>query len=328
MKIAINGLGRIGRVTMRHILDDSSLELVAVNDLVDIETVAHLIEFDSVYRGLNKPISAHGDTLVIDGKEIVYTQIKNPSEAKWGTLGVDVVIDCTGIFKTYEAAHQHIDAGAKKVVLSYPTSDAKIKSVVLGVNDKDIQNDDKIISNASCTTNCSAPIIKLIHNKWGIKRGFLSTIHAFTADQNINDAAHKDLRRARAASTNIIPTSTGAAKAISLVFPEVEGKIDGSAYRVPVITGSCIDVVLELEKEFSVEEINQEIKRAAENEMKNIVEYTEKPIVSSDIIGNPASSIFDAALTQDSNGLLKIVSWYDNEYGYSKRLVDLIHLLK
>lgn len=322
-RIAINGLGRIGRVTLRSILDRNAFNVVSINDLVDINTAAHLIEFDSIYGRMNKEVSVEGNQIVIGNSRIEYSQIRDPKEAKWGELNIDVVIDCTGLYKTYDLAHQHIEAGAKKVVLSYPVGDKKIRSIVLGVNSEELSQDDLIVSNASCTTNCSAPIIKLIDQKWGIKRGFLSTIHAYTADQRVNDSAHKDLRRARAAATNIIPTSTGAAKAISLVYPHVEGKIDGSAFRVPVITGSCIDVLLELNSDFSADEINQEVKRACNEELKGIVEYTEKEIVSSDIIANTNSSIFDSKLTQNSNGLLKIVSWYDNEYGYSNRLVDL-----
>lgn len=328
MNIAINGLGRIGRVTLRHLLNDKSLKVVAINDLTDIETAAHLVEFDSVYRHIGKEVSVSGSQLVIDGHKINYSQHKNPLDVNWGSMNVDVVIDCTGIFKKYEEAHKHIEAGAKKVVLSYPISDKKIKSIVVGVNHKDITSDDKVLSNASCTTNCAAPIVKLIQDKWGIKRGYLSTIHAFTADQRVNDSAHSDLRRARAASTNIIPTTTGAAKALALIIPEVEGKIDGIAFRVPVITGSCVDLTLELEKDFEVEDINAEIKRASENEMKNIVKFTTKEIVSSDVIADEHSSVFDANLTQKTTGFLKIVSWYDNEYGYSKRLVDLVKLLK
>lgn len=327
INVAINGFGRIGRVTLRQLLKNDVFNVVAINDLNDSKMSAHLIEFDSVYRGIGETVNCDESSITIGSHRINYTQIRNPLEAKWKAFKVDLVIDCTGIYKTYEAALQHIEAGAKKVLLSYPIDDKKIKSIVLGVNNKELSKDDLVISNASCTTNCAAPILKLIHDKFGIKRGFLSTIHAYTADQNLNDSAHKDFRRSRASATNIIPTSTGAAKALALVIPEIEGKIDGSAYRVPVITGSCIDVVLELEKTFTCEDINKEIKRASENEMRGVVRYTDKEIVSSDIIADAHSSIFDSKLTQESNGLLKIVSWYDNEFGYSNRLVDLCEIL-
>jgi glyceraldehyde 3-phosphate dehydrogenase len=241
----------------------------------------------------------------------------------WAALNVDVVVDCTGLFKTYEKAEGHLKAGAKKVVLSYPVGDDAITSIVLGVNDDLLENNPKIVSNASCTTNCSAPLIKVLENNFGIKRGYLNTIHAYTADQRINDSFHSDPRRGRAAAVNIVPTSTGAAKALGLIFPELKGKITGGSYRVPVITGSCVDMILELEKDATAEEINAAMKAASETDLKGVLEYNTDPLVSSDIVASPFSSIFDSELTSVDNGLVKVVSWYDNEYGYSNRLAEL-----
>ena len=323
IKVAINGMGRIGRTTMRQLLKQDNVTVVAVNDLVPQETLVQLIRFDSVYGRFPSEVKSTEGTITIGEHTIQFCSEPDPAKLPWKSLEVDVVLDCTGLFKTYDKAVAHLEAGAKKVVLSYPVGDDKIKSTVLGVNHELLTADDKIVSNASCTTNCSAPVVKILNDNFGIKRGILNTIHAYTADQRINDSAHKDLRRARAAAVNIIPTSTGAAKAIGKIIPDVDGKIFGSAYRVPVITGSCVDLVVELNKDASAEEINAAIKKEAEGSLKNILEYSEDPLVSSDIVAHPASSIFDSGLTAVQDGLVKVVSWYDNEFGYSTRMAEL-----
>jgi glyceraldehyde 3-phosphate dehydrogenase len=323
IKVAINGLGRIGRTTLRQIVKDKAFSVVAVNDLSPLSVSAHLLKYDSVYGVNSVSVEVKNEKLYLNKKQVHYLQEKQIENINWKKLGVDLVIDCTGIYSSFDKAQQHIKSGAKKVILSYPTSDEKIKNIVMGVNHSTIDKKDVVLSNASCTTNCSAPIIKVLNDAYTIKRGFLSTIHAYTADQRLNDSNHSDLRRARAASVNIIPTKTGASEAIGRVVPEVKNKISGSAFRVPVITGSCIEFVVELEKQTSVEKVNQLIEKATKKELKNIVEYTEDAIVSSDIIGNTHSAIFDANLTQYQNGLLKVSAWYDNEYGYSTRLLDL-----
>ena len=322
-RVAINGLGRIGRVALRKLLVQSNMKIVAVNDLTAIDAAAHLIQFDTIYGPLKEDVKIEDDNIIIGAYCIKYSQEKLLEDLNWQALDIDIVIDCTGLYKDYKKAYGHISAGAKKVILSYPVVDDSIKSIVLGVNEDIISTNDLILSNASCTTNCGAPLLKVIDQKWGVKRGFLTTIHAYTGDQKITDAFHKDLRRSRAAASNIIPTSTGAAKAIAKVYPDLKGKIKGMAYRVPVITGSCVDLLLELENPFNPEAINAEVKRAASQELKGILSYTQHPIVSSDIIANSASGIFDAQLTADSQGLLKVVIWYDNEYGYSSRLIEL-----
>ncbi len=323
IKVAINGLGRIGRTTLRQMLKDKAFSIVAVNDLSPLSVSAHLLKYDSVYGVNSVSVEVKNEKLYLNKKQVHYLQEKQIENINWKKLGVDLVIDCTGIYSSFDKAQQHIKSGAKKVILSYPTSDEKIKNIVMGVNHSTIDKKDVVLSNASCTTNCSAPIIKVLNDAYTIKRGFLSTIHAYTADQRLNDSNHSDLRRARAASVNIIPTKTGASEAIGRVVPEVKNKISGSAFRVPVITGSCIEFVVELEKQTSVEKVNQLIEKATKKELKTIVEYTEDAIVSSDIIGNTHSAIFDANLTQYQNGLLKVSAWYDNEYGYSTRLLDL-----
>jgi glyceraldehyde 3-phosphate dehydrogenase len=323
IKVAINGLGRIGRTTLRQMLKDKAFSIVAVNDLSPLSVSAHLLKYDSVYGVNSVSVEVKNEKLYLNKKQVHYLQEKQIENINWKKLGVDLVIDCTGIYSSFDKAQQHIKSGAKKVILSYPTSDEKIKNIVMGVNHSTIDKKDVVLSNASCTTNCSAPIIKVLNDAYTIKRGFLSTIHAYTADQRLNDSNHSDLRRARAASVNIIPTKTGASEAIGRVVPEVKNKISGSAFRVPVITGSCIEFVVELEKQTSVEKVNHLIEKATKKELKTIVEYTEDAIVSSDIIGNTHSAIFDANLTQYQNGLLKVSAWYDNEYGYSTRLLDL-----
>lgn len=322
-RIAINGLGRIGRTTLRILLERNDVEIIAMNDLTQQEAIVQLIKYDSVYRRLPFNLSVEENTIQVNGHSITYFTQRDPSKLPWKKLDIDVVIDCTGLFKTFEKAESHLLAGAKKVVLSYPVGDDAITSVVLGVNEEVLEANPTIISNASCTTNCSAPLIKVINEKFGIKRGYLNTIHAYTADQRINDSFHKDLRRGRAAAVNIVPTSTGAAKALGKIFPKLEGTISGGAYRVPLITGSCVDLLIETETRVTAEEVNAEMKAASETYLKGVLEYNQDPLVSSDIVASPFSSIFDSQLTTVDNGMLKIVSWYDNEFGYSNRLAEL-----
>ncbi len=329
-KVAINGFGRIGRAVARIIIERAGdLELVAINDLAPAKSLAHLFKYDTNFGKFNGTVAVEGDSIVINGKAVKITAIRNPAELPWGELGVDFVVEATGIFREKESAKggygDHIKAGAKKVLLTVPAKDAIDATVVLGVNDEVLTADTVSISNASCTTNCLAPVAKVLNDTFGIKRGMMTTVHGYTNDQHVLDMIHSDLRRARAAAMNIIPTTTGAAKAVGVVIPALKGKLDGMALRVPVPTGSCVDLVVELEKDASVEEVNAAIKAAAEGDLAGILEYCDEPIVSSDIIGNPASSIFDVACTMTmGNNLIKIVSWYDNEWGYSNRTVDLI----
>lgn len=323
-RIAINGMGRIGRTTLRQLMAlGLNTEVVAVNDLIPLDNLVKLLKFDSVYGRLPYSIEQVDEGFILNGQTIHYTSEPDPSKLPWSKHDVDVVLDCTGLFKSYDKASGHLNAGAKKVVLSYPVGDDRIKSLVLGVNDDLLTADDRIVSNASCTTNCTAPVASILHKAFGIKKGMLSTIHAYTADQRVNDASHKDMRRARASAVNIIPTSTGAAKALGLIIPELAGKVGGSAYRVPVITGSCVDLVVETEKSCTVEEVNALMKAHAEGTMKGILDYSEDDLVSTDIIASPYSSIFDSQLTALQDGLLKVVSWYDNEFGYSTRMAEL-----
>ncbi|MBN1540600.1 type I glyceraldehyde-3-phosphate dehydrogenase [candidate division KSB1 bacterium] len=327
IKVGINGFGRIGRLVFRAAFDRTDMEIVHVNDLTDAATLAHLLKYDSVHGIYQKSVKAEGDTMIVDGKKIKVSAEKDPAALPWGKLGVDVVVEATGVFRKKEQIAKHIEAGAKKVVLTVPSKDEIDATIVLGVNDDDLKPEHKIVSNASCTTNCLAPVAKVLHDKFGIRRGFMTTVHAFTNDQMILDLPHKDLRRARAASMSIIPTTTGAAKAVGKVIPSLNKKLDGFAMRVPVPDGSVVDLVVELDKEVSVAEINQAIKAAAEGPMKGILQYTEDPIVSTDVVGNPASSIFDALSTMtmgEKSNLVKVVSWYDNEWGYSCRVVDLM----
>ena len=327
VKVAINGFGRIGRITYRNLLGKQGVEVVAINDLTDAKTLAHLFKYDSVHGKFPGTVSVDGDKIVINGKAIKIYAEKDPENLPWAALGVDVVIESTGVFRNREKMGKHIKAGAKKVVLTVPADKAEDvdATVVLGVNDHVITKDLQFISNASCTTNCLAPVAKVLNDKFGIKRGLMNTIHSYTNDQIILDAPHKDLRRARAAAVSIIPTSTGAAKAVGLVIPELKGKLDGFAMRVPTPDGSVVDLTCELNKPATVEEINAAVKEAANGAMKGVLEYTEDPIVSIDIVGNPHSSIFDAGLTKVMDGnFVKIVSWYDNEAGYSNRVADLV----
>ncbi|MBL4651902.1 MAG: type I glyceraldehyde-3-phosphate dehydrogenase [Flavobacteriales bacterium] len=323
IRIAINGFGRIGRTTARAILQNEALELVAINDLTDAKTLAHLFKYDSVHGKFKGSVEVGEKLLQINDKPVYLYASKDPESLPWGDLNVDVVIESTGIFRTKETASKHIIAGAKKVIMSAPPQGDAVKSVVVGVNDKTLSGDEKVISNASCTTNCVAPLIKVLDELWGIENGYITTIHSYTSDQRLHDAPHSDLRRARAAAVSIIPTSTGAAEAIVKLFPHLEGKMEGYALRVPVPDGSLTDLTCTLKRSATKEEINAAFKSIAETEMKGILEYTDEPIVSIDIVGNTHSSIFDSQLTVVNGNTVKVVSWYDNEAGYSSRLVDL-----
>ncbi len=323
IKVGVNGFGRIGRNVFRAALPDDDVEIVAVNDLATPEGLAHLLKYDSIHGVLQADISAGADSITVNGKTVKVFAERDPAAIPWGALGVDIVIESTGLFVKREDASKHLEAGAKKVIISAPAKNPDV-TVVLGVNEDDVKPDDKIISNASCTTNCLAPVAKVLMDNFGIKRGFMTTCHAYTNDQKILDLLHKDLRRSRAAGVSIIPTSTGAAKAVCLVIPELEGKLDGLALRVPVADGSIVDLVVEVEKETDIETVNSKIKEAAEGPMKGILEYTEDPIVSIDVVGNAHSSVFDAQSTMVNGNMIKILSWYDNEWGYSSRLVDLV----
>jgi glyceraldehyde 3-phosphate dehydrogenase len=325
VKIGINGFGRIGRNFFRAALaKGSDLEIVAVNDLTDNKALAHLLKYDSITGRLDATVELDGDKIIVNGKPIIVLAERDPADLPWGELGVDIVIESTGRFTKSDDARKHITAGAKKVLVSAPATGSDVATIVLGVNEGtyDAATHD-IISNASCTTNCLAPLAKVLLDNFGIERGLMTTVHAYTADQNLQDGPHSDLRRARAAAVNIIPTSTGAAKALGLVIPELVGKLDGYALRVPVPTGSITDLTVELTNPATVEEINAAYKTAAEGPLKGILKYTEDPIVSSDIVTDPHSSIFDAGLTKVIGTQVKVASWYDNEWGYSNRLVDL-----
>ncbi|TFD89147.1 type I glyceraldehyde-3-phosphate dehydrogenase [Cryobacterium serini] len=325
VKIGINGFGRIGRNYFRAALaKGSDIEIVAVNDLSDPASLAHLLKYDSVGGRLNATVEVDGDNIIVNGKPIKVLAERDPANLPWGSLGVEIVIESTGRFTKAVDAQKHIQAGAKKVIVSAPATGADVATLVLGVNEDTYDSAiHDIISNASCTTNCLAPLVKVFLDNFGIERGLMTTIHAYTADQNLQDGPHSDLRRARAAALNIIPTSTGAAKALGLVIPESIGKLDGYALRVPVPTGSITDLTLTASRAVTVEEVNAAYKAAAEGPLKGILSYTEDPIVSSDIVGDPHSSIFDAGLTKVIGDQVKVASWYDNEWGYSNRLVDL-----
>ncbi len=328
VKVAINGFGRIGRLVFKAALNNEKLDIVAINDLTDAKTLAHLLKYDSVHGKFPVPVSSEDDYLVVNGKKIKIYAEKDPENLPWKELGVELVIESTGVFRKREQVAKHLKAGAKKVVLTVPAKDKVDATVVLGVNEEDIKPEYEIFSNASCTTNCLAPIAKVLHKEFGIKKGLMLTVHSYTNDQRVLDLPHKDLRRARAAGLSIIPTTTGAAKAIGLVIPELDGKLDGYAMRVPTPDGSVVDLTCELEKNVTVEEVSAAMKKYAEGEMKGILEYCEDPVVSTDIIGNPHSSIFDSLLTQVKDGnLVKVVSWYDNEWGYSNRVVNLAEKL-
>jgi glyceraldehyde 3-phosphate dehydrogenase len=325
IRVGINGFGRIGRNFFRACYGNPDIEIVGINDLTDAYTLAHLLKYDSVHGRFEGKVEAKEDSIVVDGKEIKITAIKDPAQLPWKELEVDIVIEATGVFRDREGAGKHLEAGAKKVVISAPGKNPDI-TVVLGVNeDKYNPNEHHIISNASCTTNCLAPVAKILNEEFGIEKGYMVTVHAYTNDQRILDLPHKDLRRARAAAVNIIPTTTGAAKAVGEVLPELKGKLDGTARRVPVADGSLVDLTVVLSKDVDEKTINEKIREAAEGKLKGILEYTEEPIVSQDIVGNPHSSIFDGLLTKVlGNNFAHVVSWYDNEWGYSNRLKDLV----
>lgn len=324
MRIAINGFGRIGRIFLRNILLKKGIQVVAINDLADTQTLAHLFKYDSVHRGFKGEVSHNQDNLIINGKTIAVFSEKDPALLPWATLNIDIVIEATGKHTTKVAAEQHLKAGARKVIISAPSPDKSVPTTVLGVNDDEEHLKASVISNASCTTNNVAALIKVLDENWGIVDGYITTVHSMTGDQNLHDSPHKDLRRARAASASIIPTTTGAAKAITSIFPHLEGKLGGAGIRVPVLNGSLTDFTCSLKKLPTVAEINAAFKAAANGPMKNILEYTEDPIVSTDILDNPHSCIFDAQLTSVVGGLVKVVGWYDNEMGYSSRLADLV----
>ncbi|MGC8868920.1 type I glyceraldehyde-3-phosphate dehydrogenase [Sulfurihydrogenibium sp.] len=329
MRVAINGFGRIGRTFFRIANGVEGIEIVHINDLTDAKTLAHLLKYDSVHGIYDADVKATDNSIIVNGKEIKISAIKDPTQLPWKELDIDIVIESTGLFTKREDAEKHLQAGAKRVIISAPAKNPDA-TIVLGVNQEiyDPKNH-RIISNASCTTNALAPLVKVLQNEFGIKYGYMVTTHAYTNDQRILDLPHKDLRRARAAAVNIVPTTTGAAKALGEVIPEVKGKLDGTARRVPVADGSLIDLTVVVEKETTIEEVNAAMKKYSEGSMKGILAYCEDPVVSSDIIGNPASSIFDSLLTQVIGGnLVHVASWYDNEYGYSTRLKDLVLFIK
>ncbi|MEO1436252.1 MAG: type I glyceraldehyde-3-phosphate dehydrogenase [Bacteroidota bacterium] len=324
IKVAINGFGRIGRLAFRKMLDSAELEIVAVNDLTDVNTLAHLLKYDSAQGKFGRGVSVVDGNLEIEnyGTVKVLAQ-RDPAQLPWGEHGVDVVLESTGVFRDEAGAGKHLEAGAKRVVISAPAK-GDIKTVVLGVNDDTMTGEEKIVSNASCTTNCLAPMAKVLNDAFGIDTGYITTIHAYTADQRIQDAPHRDLRRARAAAQSIIPTTTGAAAAVGLVLPELNGKLDGCAMRVPVITGSLTDFTVVLKQEVTAEQVNDALKAASETSLNGILEYTTEPLVSVDIIGNPHSCIFDSSMTSASGKLVKVIGWYDNEMGYATRASELI----
>ena len=325
-RIAINGFGRIGRLAFRQLVSRPAFQVVVINDLTDVETLAHLLKYDSIHGLFPGDVAVSNGNLVVNGQEIQITAERNPADLPWGASQVDLVVESTGVFADAEKASAHLTAGAGKVIISAPAK-GDLKTVVLGVNDDILTADDRIISNASCTTNCLAPMAKVLNDTFGLETGYITTIHAYTADQRLQDAPHKDLRRARAAALSMIPTSTGAAKAVGLVLPELAGKLDGMAVRVPTPTGSVTDLTATLKTEATAEQVNAALKAAAEGPMKGIVQYCEDPIVSVDIVGNPHSCIIDAALTKCTGNLVKVFGWYDNEAGYATRVVDLTERL-
>jgi len=333
VKVGINGFGRIGRLVLKAGFERSDIDFVAINDLADAKTLAHLLKYDSVHGIWDADVKAGDDSITINGKKIMVTAEKEPENLPWAKLGVDVVVESTGVFRTREGAEKHIKAGAKKVLISAPGKGDKPldANIVMGVNDEVYdKSKHNIISNASCTTNCLAPVAKVLHENFGIEKGFMTTVHAYTSDQKLLDGPHKDLRRGRAAAVSIIPTTTGAAKALGLVMPDLAGKLDGMAIRVPVPNASLVDLVCKLKKEVTKEEVNSAFKKAAAGELKGILQYTEDPIVSVDVIHNPYSAIFDAQTTNIvGKDLVKVLAWYDNEWGYSCRMIDLIiHMMK
>ena len=325
VKVAINGFGRIGRNVFRVASKRTDVDIVAINDMFAPAQLAHLLKYDSIYGQFDGSVEVAQDGLKVNGKTIKVSSEKDPSKLPWKALGVDLAIESTGVFRKREQCAMHLDAGAKKVILTVPAKDEIDRTIVLGVNEEMLKSEDKIVSNASCTTNCLAPITKVLHDNFTIKSGLMTTVHAYTSDQRLIDTPHSDMRRARAAALNIIPTTTGAAKAIGKVIPDLNGKLDGMAMRVPIPTGSIVDFVAEVEKDASADAINAAMKKAADGPMKGILQYCDDPIVSSDVVANPYSSIFDSLVTMTvGKKLVKLVSWYDNEWGYSNRVVDLI----
>ena len=325
VKIGINGFGRIGRTVFRILSDRDDIEVAGINDLFENEQLVYLLKYDSVMGVFPKEVTADDDFMYVDGRKIAMTAEKDPAKIPWGNLGVDIVIESTGVFTKKEALEKHLQGGAKKVILTVPAKDEIDATIVVGVNDDTLKPEHRLVSNASCTTNCLAPIAKILHEKFGIEEGFITTVHAYTNDQRLADVPHKDFRRSRAATQNIIPTTTGAARAVGKVLPQLKGKLDGMAMRVPVPDGSIVDLVAKLQKTPSTEEVNAAVREAAAGPLADIVEYSEVPLVSTDIIGNPHSSIFDALSTRAAgDGYVKVVAWYDNEWGYSNRVVDLI----
>lgn len=322
-RIAINGFGRIGRLTFRALLANPKVTVVAINDLTDVKTLAHLLKYDSVQGAFKGEVEVEGNDLRVNGELVKVCANRNPEELPWGEMNIDVVVESTGVFTNREGASKHITAGAKRVVISAPAK-GDIKTIVLGVNDDELTPEDDIVSNASCTTNCLAPMAKVLDDTFGIEKGYITTIHAYTADQRLQDAPHGDLRRARAAALSMIPTTTGAAAAVGLVLPQLKGKLDGMAVRVPTPTGSMTDLTAVLKKEATAEEINAAMKAAADGPMKGILQYVTDPIVSIDIVGNTHSCIFDSDLTAANGTLVKVMSWYDNEAGYATRVADLL----
>jgi glyceraldehyde 3-phosphate dehydrogenase len=324
IKIAINGFGRIGRNVFRLLLNHPTLEVVAINDIADNKTMAHLLKYDSIHGVLPYATSYNDNSILVEEKEIAFFHEKNINQLNWKNLDIDFVIESTGKYKTYEEIYQHIQAGAKKVILSAPAEVDDIKTVVLGVNDSILDGSEIIISNASCTTNNAAPMIKVIQELCGIEQAYITTVHSYTTDQSLHDQPHKDLRRARGASQSIVPTTTGAAKALTKIFTELEGKMGGCGIRVPVPDGSLTDITFNVKREVTIDEINSAFKKASETNLKGILAYTEDPIVSVDILGNTNSCLFDSQLTSVIDKMVKVVGWYDNEIGYSSRIIDLI----
>lgn len=327
LRIAINGFGQIGRITTRILLERNDVELVAVNDLTDTKTLAHLFKYDSVHGVYKGEVGHDADSLQIDGNVIKAFSEKDPSALPWAKLGIDVVIECTGLFLTREKASGHLKAGARKVVLSAPAKEEGIRTVVLGVNEDKLDGNEDIVSNASCTTNCAAPMVQVVQELCDIESGYITTVHAYTSDQRLHDAPHRDLRRSRAAAVSMIPTTTGAAKAITKIFPELKGKLGGAGIRVPVPNGSITDLTCHVNRVVTAEALNARFKELAEGKLKGILRYTEDPIVSVDIVGDPASCILDGLLTSVVGGSVKVMGWYDNEYGFSSRLADLVMLV-
>lgn len=328
IRVGINGFGRIGRTVFRILSDRDDVEVVAINDLYDNAHLAYLLKYDTVMRVFHKDVSTDRDTMTVGGKKVLMTEERNPAKIPWEKLRVDVVVEATGALLTREKLQGHLAAGAKKVILTVPPKDEIDAMIVMGVNDEALKPEHRIVSNASCTTNCLAPIALILDNAFGIEEGLMTTVHAYTNDQRLADVPHKDLRRSRAAAENIIPTTTGAARAVGKVLPQLKGKLDGMAMRVPVPDGSIVNLTCRLKRPVTAEDVNGAVRRAAQGPMARIVEYSEVPLVSSDIIGNPHSSIFDALSTRASNdGYVNVVAWYDNEWGYSNRVVDLIYRL-